>query len=300
MNKGILLVLATALISGISIFLNAFGVKGLDPFTFTGAKNLIVAVLLISIIALSTRAQELKELSAKQWGTLGLIGLAGGSVPFLLFFKGLSMGTGAAGSFMHKTMILWVALGAMLVLKEKLDWRAVAGGAALLSGSYLLMQVGGITLSAGLLYTLAAAILWSAEILISKRLLKDVSGSTVAFGRMGIGAAIIMAYLMISGHLEAVLSWQGPAWGWVAVTSVFLLGYVWTFYNGLKHVRATTAVAVLALGSVITTALQLAFLDKSFNPGQVAGLTLLVLGAGAFWWVQREAAKKELAAPASA
>ena len=68
-------------------------------------------------------------------------------------------------------------------------------------------------------------------------MLQDISGSTVAFGRMGIGAAIILVYLMVSGNLTSVLGWTAGAWGWVLVTSVFLLGYVWTFYNGLKLVR---------------------------------------------------------------
>ena len=288
MNKGILLILSTAIISGISIFLNAFGVKGLNPFAFTGAKNLIVAVLLISIIFLATKGKELKSLSIKQWGTLGLIGLVGGSIPFLLFFKGLSMGTGAAGAFMHKTMIVWVALGALLFLKEKLNWKIIAGAAALLVGNFLLLNLSGISVSVGLLYTFLAALFWSGEILISKHLLKEVSGTTVAFGRMGIGAAFIMLYLMVSGNLTAVLTWNAAAFGWVAITSVFLLGYVWTFYNGLKLVNASTAVAILSLGSVITSVLQLIFLDKVLHVGQVFGLVLLAAGVGIFWYMQRK------------
>ena len=45
-RKGVGLVLATAIISGVSVFLNSFGVKGLDASFFTTAKNLLVAILL--------------------------------------------------------------------------------------------------------------------------------------------------------------------------------------------------------------------------------------------------------------
>ncbi|MBN1275609.1 DMT family transporter [Candidatus Woesearchaeota archaeon] len=288
MHKGFLFVLGTAFISGISIFINAFGVAGLDPFAFTGMKNLIVAVFLFSIIFLSTRARELRSLSLRQWGSLAMIGLIGGSVPFLLFFKGLSMGSGAAGAFVHKTMILWVSLGALLFLKEKLDWKLVIGAAALLAGNFLLLRLTGISLSAGLAYTFLAALFWSAEVLVSKKVLKEVSGSTVAFGRMAFGAAFILVLLTVTGNLAAVFFWDATAWGWVLVTSLFLLGYVWTFYNGLKLVNASTAVAVLSAGSVITLSLQAAFLDKAFSPGQVIGAILLVAGTALFWWLQRE------------
>lgn len=292
MNKGVLLVLATAVISGFSIFLNAYGVAGLDPYAFTGAKNLIVALLLISVIALATRLSELKTLTRRQWGRLALIGLVGGSLPFLLFFKGLSMGSGATGAFIHKTMVAWVALGALLYLKEKVDWRVIAGALALLVGNYLVLGLAGVSIGAGAWLILAATLLWSVEILLAKKLLKDVSGSTVAFGRMGFGAGIITLYLLVSGHASAVMAWNAAAWGWIAVTSVVLLGYVWTFYNGLQKVRASTAVAILSLGSVITTTLQLAFAGASIGAGQVAGMLLLVMGAGAFWWLQKETVRQ--------
>lgn len=291
-NKGLLFIIATALISGVSIFLNAFGVQGLDPFTFTGAKNFLVVIFLLSILALSFKFSELKDLSRKQFALLVLIGLVGGSLPFLLFFKGLSMGTGAAGAFMHKTMIVWVAFGALLFLKEKLNWKLVVGALAILAGNFLLLRLTGISLSEGLLYTFAAALLWSVEILLSKRLLKDVSGLTVAFGRMAFGSIFIFAFLFVTGRTTELLSWSSTSWLWVFVTSLFLLGYVWTFYNGLKLVQASTAVAILSLGAVITTLLQIAFLGKAVMISEVIGLFLILSGAALFLILQKKTGKK--------
>ena len=84
MKKGAWLVLATAIISGFAIFLNAFGVKGINPYLFTGTKNLLVAVFLLSTILLFKQFKELRKLERKDWLNLGLIGLTGGSIPFLL------------------------------------------------------------------------------------------------------------------------------------------------------------------------------------------------------------------------
>jgi uncharacterized membrane protein len=50
MKKGLIFVLMTALISGISIFVNKFGVKGVDSTVFTFMKNSMVALLLVGIL----------------------------------------------------------------------------------------------------------------------------------------------------------------------------------------------------------------------------------------------------------
>ena len=121
MKKGYLLVFFTAIISGFSIFINRFGVMVVNPYIFTFLKNASVAIFLLSVLLLLKDWKILKKINKKQWMLLILIGLIGGSIPFLLFFKGLSLTTGANGSFLHKTMFIYVALLAFVFLKEKID-----------------------------------------------------------------------------------------------------------------------------------------------------------------------------------
>ena len=86
-NKGLLLVFSTAIISGLSIFTNKFGVGEFDPYLFTFLKNLLVAALLVGLILSLKEFKNLKKLTKKDWLILTIIGLVGGSIPFLLFFK---------------------------------------------------------------------------------------------------------------------------------------------------------------------------------------------------------------------
>jgi len=130
-KAGLLLVFLTAIISGFSIFINSFGVKGFDSSVFTFSKNVVVALFLFSIIIFLKQFNELKKLNKKQWLNLIGIGLIGGSIPFLLFFKGLQMATGAAAGFIHKTIFVYVAVFALLFLKEKLT-KSIFIGALLL------------------------------------------------------------------------------------------------------------------------------------------------------------------------
>src|SRR4030043_835849 len=120
-SKGLLLVFSTAIISGFSIFINKFGVGEFNPYLFAFLKNLLVAFLLVGLLLGLKEFKNLKRLAKKDWLILKIIGLVGGSVPFLLFFKGLSLTTASKGSFIHKTMFLYVAILAILFLKEKIS-----------------------------------------------------------------------------------------------------------------------------------------------------------------------------------
>jgi drug/metabolite transporter (DMT)-like permease len=278
MEKGLRLVLATALISGVSIFLNRFGVAEMDAALFTTLKNLIVAALLISIILILKEWQSIKELSEKEWGWLALIGLVGGSIPFLLFFTGLKMTTAAQGSLVHSTMFLWVALLAGLSLKEKIDRNVVIGGVLLLAGNIVILKITGLSFGVGDVLILAATLLWAAEIVLSKRLLvrSPMPGRVVALGRMGFGAAFLVIYLLMTEKMTLITGLRSSSWIWVMVTSALLFAYVFTFYEGLKTVQASVAAAVLLLGTVVTTILELAWTGVIAWPEIFGGALILV------------------------
>ena len=67
-TKGFLLILSTAIISGFAIFINKFGVSIVNPYVFTGLKNITVAILICCFLLLMKDWKILKNLSKKQWG----------------------------------------------------------------------------------------------------------------------------------------------------------------------------------------------------------------------------------------
>ena len=121
-RAGVYLVIATAIISGLANFFNKFGMQALgkNAFQYTTLKNVVVALVLSLIILTPWILPKLKSLSRKDWARLVLVGLVGGSIPFLLFFKGLSLTSSVSASFIHKTLFVWVAILAWPVLKEKI------------------------------------------------------------------------------------------------------------------------------------------------------------------------------------
>lgn len=117
-DRGIYLALTTALISGFAVFFNKFAGKlwG-DSFVFTTVKNIPVGLAFLGIILAPKFFSELKALNKKQWAYLLLIALIGGAIPFLLFFKWLTIASAANAAFIHKTLFIWVGLLAVIFLK---------------------------------------------------------------------------------------------------------------------------------------------------------------------------------------
>ena len=50
-------------------------------------------------------------------------------MPFVLFFEGLARASSTQAAFLNKTLVLWVALLAVVILKERLQvWHWIAIG----------------------------------------------------------------------------------------------------------------------------------------------------------------------------
>ena len=234
-------------------------------------------MMLLAIILGARQFEEIKQLANKQWGQLMIIGAVGGSVPFLLFFKGLQMTTGTTSSFIQKTIFVYACVFALVFLKEKISKSIFIGSALLLAGTYFMVKPT-FVLSIGHLLVLIATIMWAAEYTYAKHVLKHVSGTTVAFGRMFFGSIIIFLYLLMTGKADIMLHITSSQMIWILISSVLLLLYVFTFYNGLKQISVGAATGMLTLGAPITSLLGYLFQGKTFGIPEATGIILILAG----------------------
>ena len=283
-KKGVILVMLTAVVSGFSIFINSIGIKEFDSSVFTFLKNAAVAAMLFAVILGFSMFSELRALKKKQWLQLIIIGLVGGSIPFLLYFKGLQMTTGATSGFLHKTLFIYASVFAVIFLREKITKGLAIGAAMLLLGNYLLIKPD-FGFSAGHILVAIAVIFWAAENTFAKQVLKNVSGTVVAFGRMFFGSLFIFAFLASTGKISFALYLTHVHYLWIGLTSIFLLLYNTLFYNGLRHMKVSTAACILSLGQPITTALSFIFKSKAVGLGQGFGMLLIVAGVISVLWL---------------
>lgn len=280
---GIGLAGATAVISGFAVFINGYAVKQFDNSSaYTTAKNLVAAACLGALLAAATarRSEDGWTPPRTSVQKLGLltVGVIGGGLPFLLFFEGLSRATSTDAAFIHKTLVVWVGVLAVLFLRERLGWPHVAAIGAIVAGQALLAKdLSSLRLQSGELMILAATLLWSVEILVAKRLLSSLSPLTVGVSRMGIGVVVLVAWLAVTGQLGAIAGYRGSQWGWVLATGVILTAYVATWYSALARAQAVDVTAVLVFGAVITAALDAAVRGVSVR-ADLAGLAAIAAG----------------------
>ncbi len=126
---GIALAFVTAVISGVSIYVNGHAVRHFgDATVYTTAKNAVAGALLLALaLGLRGRADgPAVTPRSSRASRLALFGVAviGGSVPFVLFFEGLARAEATQAAFIQKTLVVWVALLAVPLLRER--FRAAA------------------------------------------------------------------------------------------------------------------------------------------------------------------------------
>ncbi len=250
-SKGILFAFLAALISGFSVYINKFAVAAMpQPLLLTAVKNLGVGLLIIGLLVITGKWQLVKKLTKKEIILLTAIGVIGGSLPFYLFFTGLSQVPAVNAAVIQKTLVIWVAVLALPLLKERLSRRQIIAVALLFSGNLFIGGFKKFTFSPGEQMILAATILWAIETVIAKKALKTLDPDLVTAARMGLGSAILM--VAAGPHLQPL---TGGQLFWVLLTAAFLFAYVSVWYRALKFAGATVVTGVLVAATLVTNAL---------------------------------------------
>lgn len=279
-NKGVYLALFTAIISGFAVFLNKFAVGFWNNSSvFTTAKNLIVTILLTSLILLAKKLPSLKKLPKRDWWRLITIGFIGGSIPFLLFFKGLTIASATGAAFIHKTLFIWVAMLAIPILKEKLSKLQITALALLIAGTYLLSIPVKLQFGYGEFLILSATLFWAIENIIAKIALRNISPFIVAWGRMFFGSIFLLAYLAIAGGIEQLFIFSAAKFGWLMLSGIILFGYVTAWYSALKSAPATEVSAILVIAAPITALLNSIFVTHYLKLSAIMAILLITIGA---------------------
>lgn len=278
-ERGVLLALGTATISGLSVYVNAFGVKLVpDAAVYTTAKNGVAALILVALALALGAGREVRVLDGRRRLGLCLIAIIGGSIPFVLFFTGLAMATAPTAAFIHKTLFIWVALMAVPLLGERIGILQIGALGVLLLGQVLVAPPTGMGWGTGETLITVATLLWSVEVILAKRLLTGVSAPLLGAARMGLGVVFLLGYLLVTGRLAGLGALSGEAWLWVGITGVLLAGYVASWFAALRATQATTVTSVLVLAAVVTGLLSAAANGTTPDLRVLAGYGLIVGG----------------------
>ena len=113
---GVAVAVVAAAVSGLAIYLNAFAVRQLpDAAVYTTLKNGVAATVLVGIGLGTGALRRDAPVIRRNWRRILVVGVVGGSIPFILFFTGLGQASAPSAAFIQKTLFIWVAFLAVYV-----------------------------------------------------------------------------------------------------------------------------------------------------------------------------------------
>jgi len=289
-NKGLYYALVTSVISGVSIFINKFAVSEVTPpLYFTSIKNLVVGVFIVSIVLSVGKWKEIIKLSKKDIKNLLLIGLVGGSIPFYLYFEGLSKISAINGAIIHKTLVIWVALLAIPFLRERISKLQSLAVFALFSSNFFVGGFSGFEFSRGEMLVLLATVLWAVENILSKKILSKIDTDIVVLFRMGFGSLLLMSatFISVPGTLGKTLTLSYQQIFWISITAILLFGYVSNWYKALKFSSATFVTSVLVSSTLVTNILSAVFITHTWNLPLTTQAVFIAFGITTFIFLEK-------------
>lgn len=281
---GSFLAIITAVISGVAIPLNKIFVVDLDPMVFTAVRAVIIGLIFL-VLSLLTGGFSKAGLK-RDWKHLALIAIIGGAFAFLLFFTGLKLTTGGRAAFLHKTLPLYVAVFAFILLRERIPRKGIYALALMLIGTVVLFSA---TIDPSQLWTnpqfgdaliIGATILWALENVIARKsMIEGGSNFIVSFARMFFGGVILFGVILLMGRFDALFSLTSQQWMNIFVSTGVLFGYVLFWYWSIKHINVSKAATLLLLAPVVSLVLGAWWLNEPVPAVQLMGSALILIGA---------------------
>jgi drug/metabolite transporter (DMT)-like permease len=281
---GIILVLCTAVISGIAIPANKIFLVKMDPAVFTAVRAIIIGVAFLALAWWSNRGT--KKLFKTDWKYLAGIAIIGGALAFLLYFNGLQLTTAGRGAFLHKTLPLFTAILAFVFLREKLTLKYVGAMLAMFVGVYLIYSTSlapnelWANPQLGDLLILGAAFLWAVENVIAKKAMSNGENNwIISVSRMLFGGLILFGVVILMGKTGALLALTNQQLTNIGISTLLLFCYVLTYYWALKLIDVSKAAALLLIAPVISLVIGITFLGEPAPIVQLFGSFVILLGA---------------------
>jgi drug/metabolite transporter (DMT)-like permease len=276
----ILVLLAGVLIVSTSSILIRYAQAAGAPSLSIAAWRLALAALLLTPLALLRAGPELRALPRRDL----LLAVASGAflaVHFASWISSLAYTSVASSVALVSTNPLWVGLASLLLFRERLGWRTLAGIGATLLGTLLIGLADLASTQPNPPLGNALALLGSATVsgylLIGRDLRRRMSVLAYIYVVYATAAVILVAWALLAG--ARLLGF--PPYVYLLLAGLALgpqlLGH--TSFNYALSALSATFVAVAILGEPVGSAL-LAFLvfGERFAPLQLAGFLLLMLG----------------------
>ncbi len=254
----------------------------LDTITFLTLRFGLTSLILVPtwLWQERNRLHLFPKLSKRDWGWLAVTGLCSTTIQLLLTFWGFERTTAIEGTLISSMAPIFVALAGHHFLKDRITKIEQIGMFIALVGT--LMVVGlpkNMTNVWGNLLVLMANLVWTAEAILSKKLLRlnlEPFFLTTAF--FLIGFITMLPIYLLSNHQPITTL---PLIGWFGfLYMVFLSGMLayTLFYKGQKTIEASEANTFMYLQPLFATPVAYFWLKESVSTSFILGGLVVTVG----------------------
>jgi len=253
-------------------------------------RAVIGTIFLLGFILLKGNKPDFAAIK-KNWKLLLLAGTMLGFNWILLFeaYQYTAVSTATLCYYMEPVFFI---LAASIVLKEKLSLKnffcvlAALVGMGLVSefsfSNFIHSGIGNMTLenpsdSKGILLGLAAAVLYTTVVLISKHL-KDIDGVNVSLVQLATSAVVLIPYIFIVEDTSTIVFTP------LNLSMLLIIGIIHTgiayalYYSCLKDLKSQTVALYSYIDPVVSVFLAVIILNEEMNLTKITG-AILILGA---------------------
>ena len=272
------LLMLGAIICGVGFVVHRTANESVGPITFSGARFLLGAILLVPLLRYGTRLSTSPRLPASRSSLmLGMLGAGlAMTIGGVLQQIGLVYTSAGIAGFITGLYVIFVPLIGLLIgyFVRWSTWLAVV---VAMLGLYLLTVEGQPSLNIGDLYILFATVAWAAQVLIIGWLALRADPIRIAIVQNSMAAVIltILAFILEEPDLHALSSiWPELLYsGGLAVGLAFLLQII-----AQQHAPPAHAAVLLAMEAVFAALAGWAFLSETLHPIQLIGCILMFIG----------------------
>jgi drug/metabolite transporter (DMT)-like permease len=275
--------------------------ESFDPL-FAAWLILLGGAVCTLIFQLVRRRSPLTRLPAAGWGDVLLFAGVGTALPLLCVLAGLPQTGAITGGFLLQLQAPAALLFALVLLKETIIWKQVAGIGLLLAGSILVILgdwSGSVPLKASLgdVLVLIAALGIGFSYIPGKRLTQYGDALQINLLRLFVGSAVLLPFLAFH-HEGALVPLSWPLVGLLALYIVTNFGLGYTLLQaGLALLPAWTVSAITQTLPLFTTVFALLLLHESLTLLQIAGGAIILAGGFLAISTPRKGGKDEKDSP---
>jgi drug/metabolite transporter (DMT)-like permease len=278
LQANLLLTLA-AIIWGSSFVVQQIGTGELGTVTFTGARFLVGALVVLpfAVRQFLRVEREERKFQVSDWAGI----LATGSVLFIaaaLQQHGILRTTVTNSGFLTALYVPLVPVLGLIVLQRKVHFTIWPAAICCFFGTYILSGAQEVDLVAGDLWIISSTIFWATHVMLVGILASRTRAPLV----------VASAQFLVSGCLGLLLGFfiespsvgqiVGAGWG-IAYIGIFSVGMAFTLQVvGQRYTPAADAAIILSSETVFAAISGMIFLGERLSPLQLSG-GILILGS---------------------